>query len=217
MKPENLKTNWDQYYQSGGFPLARLTRAYLVRKLDGILSQHLEPQSGPRIVEFGGGNTILMELFKKRNPRDFLNLDSNELGLRLFKKRNAEFSWARTCHSDLLQYRPEASADLVVSIGLIEHFSSEQLETVIQKHFLAVRPGGLVVITFPTPTWLYRITRGLSEALGAWKFPDETPLPIAKVVELVKGKGQVLSTQILWPQILTQALIVVRAAPLKQD
>jgi predicted SAM-dependent methyltransferase len=45
-----------------------------------------------------------------------------------------------------------AEADICFSVGLIEHFTEEDLPRVVSAHFDVVRPGGLVVISFPTPT-----------------------------------------------------------------
>jgi hypothetical protein len=67
-----------------------------------------------------------------------------------------------------------------------------------------------VIITFPTPTLLYRVTRGLAEMFGIWQFPDERPLKPAEVRAAVGERGEVLMTKILWPLILTQGIVVVR-------
>lgn len=69
------------------------------------------------------------------------------------------------------------------------------------------------MITFPTPTLLYRAARWLTEAAGAWKFPDERPLDRAEVVGAAAGCGRVEFEKILWPIVFTQRLIVFRKDP----
>ncbi len=98
----------------------------------------------------------------------------------------------------------EEKSDIVFSVGLIEHFDAPRTRQAALSHFDVLRPGGTAIITFPTPTLLYRITRGLAEMFGMWQFPDERPLKKAEVLASVSERGEVLMTKILWPLILTR-------------
>jgi SAM-dependent methyltransferase len=65
--------------------------------------------------------------------------------------------------ADYVERNP-ASADLVVSYGLVEHFSD--LDEVVSWHIAAVRPGGRVVISAPNLhrmnlTWARRVAPSL--------------------------------------------------------
>jgi SAM-dependent methyltransferase len=106
----------------------------------------------------------------------------------------------------------ETRADIVFSVGLIEHFDAPRTRQAVLAHFDVLRPGGVAIITFPTPTLLYRIARSLAEALGLWQFPDERPLQPPEVLAAARERGEVLFVKTLWPLILTQTLIVVRNA-----
>jgi hypothetical protein len=69
----------------------------------------------------------------------------------------------------------------------------------------------LAVMTFPTPTWLYRAARGALEAVGIWRFPDERALRADEVRQAIEsGGGEVLEERTLWPLVLTQHVIVAR-------
>jgi len=103
-----------------------------------------------------------------------------------------------------------AEADVVFSVGLIEHFDPEDTRKAVHAHFDVLRPGGLLILSFPTPTLLYRITRKLIESLGMWKFPDERALTPDEVAASVEEYGDVLTTKTLWPLLLTQSLVVAR-------
>jgi hypothetical protein len=67
-------------------------------------------------------------------------------------------------------------ADVVLSVGLIEHFDQAENAKVVAAHFDNAKPGGWVLISFPNPTWLYRASRASLEFAGLWRFPDERPL-----------------------------------------
>ena len=102
--------------------------------------------------------------------------------------------------------------DIVFSVGLIEHFTAQELEAVVTAHFLPLRPGGICILSFPTPTWLYRTARWISESLGMWIFWDEQPLHQAKVITLIRQYGDLLHSHINWMAVFTQAFLVVRKA-----
>jgi hypothetical protein len=101
-------------------------------------------------------------------------------------------------------------ADCVFSVGLIEHFDPEGTRKAIRTHFDLLRCGGCAIISFPTPTWLYKIARAIAEALRLWHFPDERPLSRDEVMALVRSQGTVLVEKTLWPLIFTQHFVVVR-------
>ena len=102
------------------------------------------------------------------------------------------------------------TADVVFSIGLVEHFDVERTHQAVLAHFDVLRPGGTAIITFPTPTLLYRITRSLIETAGMWKFPDERPLQPPEVIAAIRERADILSQKTLWPLILTQHMVVAR-------
>jgi SAM-dependent methyltransferase len=101
-------------------------------------------------------------------------------------------------------------ADLVFSVGLVEHFDPGRTREAILAHFQALRPGGIAIITFPRPTALYRVTRRMIEMAGMWRFFDERPLHPEEVIAAVRESGEVMYQQTLWPLFLTQQLIVAR-------
>jgi cyclopropane fatty-acyl-phospholipid synthase-like methyltransferase len=92
----------------------------------------------------------------------------------------------------------------VFSVGLIEHFDPRGTRNAVRAHFRLLKPGGIALLTFPTPTWLYRLTRSLSEACRAWIFHDERPLSFDEVDRAAAGCGTVLEKRIVWPIFLTQ-------------
>ncbi len=117
----------------------------------------------------------------------------------------------RLHHQSVLALDLPFKADLVFSIGLVEHFDPEQTRKAVLAHFDASRKGGLVIISFPTPTLLYLAARSIIEALGMWKFPDERPLQREEVVSAVRERGEVAFEKTLWPLIPTQHVVVARS------
>ena len=103
----------------------------------------------------------------------YIAVDYNRKGLDKLAERIKDES-LRMIETDLLsQPLPEASGDLVMSFGLIEHFNSADTARMIKTHFDLLSDNGYCLITFPTPTVLYRIIRNISEIAGVWIFHDE--------------------------------------------
>lgn len=202
-------TDWDNYY-SLPYRTASLTRRYTSSVLVHLLKS-CAPVA-PSILELGGANSCFADrILTEVKPSRYHVVDSNELGLRLFKARHAGDDRVSGSLADILK-APFANGeyDVVYSVGLIEHFDEGGTATAIATHFHYLRPGGLAIITFPTPTLLYRIIRKVAELTGNWIFHDERPLSLAEFVKTASRYGTIESSRILWPLILTQYCTVVR-------
>jgi len=149
--------------------------------------------------------TILLKKFK---PTKYTVIDNNENGLQKLRNRAPVVNniYGNVLDLDNLDMK----ADLVYSVGLIEHFKPEDLDKVIANHFKLVESGGLVIITFPTPTFLYRMTRKVAEMLNMWIFHDETPLKFKEVESCFQKYGQIIEKKIIWPIFLTQYFVMIK-------
>jgi cyclopropane fatty-acyl-phospholipid synthase-like methyltransferase len=202
-------TNWTAYYEKPFF-LSRVTRPMGMLHLVKLLKNKGVPR-GASFVELGGGNSCLFDAIRREfSPKRYVAVDANDLGLKLLRERVPDGMLEVVCRDLLVDAVPGEPYDVVVSIGLIEHFDSEGTRVLVQRHFEAARSGGIVLMTFPTPTGTYRVSRRISEGLGMWKFPDERPLDIGEVLAAVDGRGEVVYTAIGRWTPFTQAVVLVR-------
>jgi glycosyltransferase involved in cell wall biosynthesis/SAM-dependent methyltransferase len=208
-------TDWDRYYTSVP-STARLTRQYSTAVLVDAMRRFglRDGADGPAsIVEIGGANSCFLDAIVKQVPcRSYDVVDTNEYGLSLLAGRlhRQAATEVRLHQQSVLDLSLAMSADIVFSVGLVEHFMPVETRAAILAHFDLLRPGGTVIVTFPTPTLLYRMTRRLIEAVGMWKFPDERPLQPDEVLAAIGQRGDVVWQKTLWPLLLTQHLIVAR-------
>jgi len=211
-------TDWNAYYAHVA-PTAKLTRRYTTSRLLHAIRTHAAAASRDgrlAIVEIGGANSCFLDsILTGVGCRSYDVVDTNEYGLSLLAGKLKCSKVLRLHQQSVLDLKMQVQADLVFSVGLIEHFDPEETRKAVQAHFDVLRPGGVAIISFPTPTLLYRITRKLIELLGMWKFHDERPLTLHEVTASVEQCGEVLRTTTLWPLLLTQELLVARkhAAP----
>jgi SAM-dependent methyltransferase len=166
------------------------------------------------IVEIGGANSCFLDaILSKVRCRSYDVIDTNRYGLSLLERKTQRNGVVRLHEQSVLDVKLNAEADVVFSVGLVEHFDPAETRKAVLAHFDLLRPGGVVIITFPTPTFLYRATRKLIEIAGMWKFHDERPLMPSEVLAAMTERGEILEQKTLWPLILTQHVIVARKRP----
>ncbi len=207
-------TDWDRYYDR---PLAtaKLTRRYTAHWLRAAIQKYSDRRSPLSVIEFGGGNSCFFRSLVETLPIARYEIaDLNEKSLQLFEQQASQVPSVGTAayRVNLLTDTPPLGlADVVFSVGLVEHFNLEGTREVIQRHFSCVKEGGIVIITAPTPTWLYRMTRSAAEQIGVWQFPDERPLLADEMLRAAGGLGTLLRSSTLWPLVLTQQALILRA------
>jgi glycosyltransferase involved in cell wall biosynthesis len=208
-KPRETATDWDAYYAKPT-PTAHLTRRYTTAVLAKTLRRYAAArQPAPEIVEIGGANSGFIDAVAGScGARRYHVIDSNAYGLELLRQRPAGPCPLELHQADIRKDPPDLGGDAVFSVGLIEHFDRDGTREVVRAHFDLVRAGGTVLITFPTPTWLYRAARMAAEAAGVWRFHDERPLGREEVLEAVGDRGRLVHERILWPIVFTQRLMV---------
>lgn len=210
MQSDKPATDWTGYYQRP-FVATSVTRQITTRRLIGHLTRN-QATPTPKIVEWGGGNSCFIEaLYQHLKPQRYTVCDTNELGLTLMRQQAIRYPGLDALRADvLLSTAQSLQADIVFSVGLIEHFDPVGTARAIESHFACAKPGGLVLISFPTPTLLYRVTRFCAESLGLWAFPDERALQFAEVRHEMAKWGSFLASELIWPIVLTQGMLVFR-------
>jgi len=203
------KTDWTKYYNSP-YKTASFTRKITGRIIVQTLKKYFKNQKGILLTEIGGANSAFLELLiDELNPCKYVIIDNNLSGLEKTKKRIKKDYNVVLLTRDILNCDVEnATSDLVLSIGLIEHFDKSGTQKAIKAHFDLLKPGGYALITFPTPTFLYRAARFFAEKLGLWIFHDERPLPVKEVIETAQKYGEQMEYRIIWPIIFTQGMVV---------
>ena len=210
-------TDWNRYYQAP-FKTAcwsrRIVRNTLLRL---FYESGLTRQKDLCILEAGGGNSCFYQAVAEHlKPVRYCVLDQHQESLdqlvRRIQSRKNIIPPEIIRQNVLESPSPDLQKkfDMVFSVGLIEHFSSEGTQGALQFHLDCVKPGGLVIVFFPTPTILYRIIRKAAELTGLWIFHDERPLTVRELLPQLQVQGNVLKHKILYAMFLTQAFIVLR-------
>lgn len=207
-------TDWNCYYRDDPF-LSRFTRPFIWGMVLRALQRYSVPH--PVIVELGGAGGRFFDLATSAlQPTAYHIVDTNEYGLKLIQERadpGSVFLHLRDVRNPAI----DVQADMVFSMGLIEHFRPEDTRRVILSHLDLLKPGGFAVITFPTPTLLYRVSRRISELAGWWIFHDERPMRVLEVRQAIEGAGALLYEHLIWQTPFTQTIIVIQKRELAPD
>jgi len=211
------RTDWDKYYDKP-FRTAAFTRRITENRLIGkIIRYATSPNVKPAIGELGGANSCFYAGINARiAPREYHIIDNNSLGLEKFRKKFGNNSKLCIYEKDVLKLDMSLDLDIVFSVGLIEHFTPDDTRKAVLSHLQLTKPGGIVIMSFPTPTLLYRISRFLLEISNLWIFHDERPLSRKEIFAVLQDNGEIIDCEIIWPIFLTQMIVVVRNSKIKQ-
>jgi hypothetical protein len=203
-------TNWDSYYKRP-YPSAQISRRITASLLVRLIRRFASQPEACVMVELGGANSCFLSTLQARlHPREYHIVDNNRVGMELLGHPGRTEPGVVLHLQDVRSLEIDIAADVIFSVGLVEHFVEAELPAVVAAHFTNLKPGGIAIITFPTPTFLYRAARRISERLGMWIFLDEVPLPIPKMVSLASRYGELLHTRINWWILFTQGIVVIQ-------
>lgn len=203
------KTDWDSYYKKPA-KTASITRKITEGLLLRLMSEFAAPN--PSILELGGANSCFYNSLKVNlNPKSYTIVDNNQMGIRKFQQSYPD-NFVKCYNINLLDNALNVlddKYDIIFSVGLVEHFSPNETAIVVQRHLEKISDHGIVIITYPTPTFLYKLTRGFIEWLGIWIFPDERPLYFDEIARSIPVNFRILKKIINWPIFLTQEVVVL--------
>lgn len=204
-------TEWTHYY-SRPHAASSLTRQWTTDLLCRLISRYVtQAPGGLRVAELGGGGgTFVQAVLAHARPQAYDIYDNNRAGLNAVRQKIGASPVVGLHEADVLALNGTGCYDLVYSVGLVEHFDPAGTQRAVQAHLDLLCPGGVAILTFPTPTWLYRLVRGGAELLGLWRFPDERPLRLDEVRRAIGDRAEERCAMIHWRAILTQAVLVVQ-------
>lgn len=209
------KSNWNSYYSDDKYAVPEFIDNALWRNYRTVLRRHITHNKPLRVLELGGANSCYFKRFcEDFNIENYTIVDNNQTGLDRFPHKDDPR--IRTYCLDLLENPPEiltAAYDIVLSSGLIEHFVPEETLRIVDYHFKTAKPGGLVLISFPTPTTVYRVFRKFLEITDQFPPLFERPITVTEAARFKSRESVQLEQFNIWSTILTQLLLLYRKKP----
>ena len=206
----NKQTDRTRYYHKKKSYFSTHTQVYTLQLIEKAINDYCNGEI--QLLECGGGRSCFAQALTKNNAQlvRYDIVDNNEYAVKLFDDMNIDVLHEGFCQDLTKSDSEKEKYDFVFSIGLIEHFSEDDRSRVIKAHYDSCKPGGIVLISFPTPTRKYRFFRRVMEILHVWQFHDETPLVEQDVKPYVQKYAEVIESKLNKKLPLTQRVIISR-------
>lgn len=215
MEEKNYKkTNWTAYYAKKKSWFSAHGQKYTLKIILCAMETFVKGIKEINILELGGGNSCFAkDICEAENINTYDIIDNNELATNLFNQMNLNAKYHFGYQYNLLDADDENVAeckkyDFVYSVGLVEHFRGEDIKKIIAAHYKYCKYGGIVLITFPTPSTKYIIVRKFMELTGVWQFYDECPIKYENVESIFKKYGTVERYFVNKKLPLTQMVVI---------
>jgi SAM-dependent methyltransferase len=164
-RPANLAEErfWEEEYLGGTeLPCRPDPEFPFERVLAGTLSAHAPVGAGADVLEIGCAPGKWLLFYAERFGARPAGIEYNEFGASLTRRNLDEGGVeGEVLHADFFTVEPRP-ADLVLSLGFIEHFDDPA--EAFERHLAFLRPGGTLVIGVPN-------FRGVLGAVQRWTEP----------------------------------------------
>ena len=146
--PQSWDTYWDKKDRPSGVvyeQIAALYRGSVIRKqLERIIFRNFK--DGSALLHAGCGSGQVDAGIQRRMRITAIDISAS--ALRLYKRNNPAAFDVR--HASLLDLPyPCGSFDGVYNLGVLEHFSLEEIRRILSQFYRVLKPGGRVVIFWP--------------------------------------------------------------------
>jgi len=157
------RRTWNRHWEFQKGRLKTSISPYRVPALHRLLLRFMPKTPGVKVIEIGASPGRFMVYFAEQFGCEVTGIEYSPAGYALMLRTLAQAGITAQCHlGDVFTYEfPEGSLDVVFSAGFLEHF--ENRTTVLARMDALLKPGGLLVVTWPNLLGLngriFRLTR----------------------------------------------------------
>lgn len=174
---------WEQLWRRPGgkfahhrFDKPRAQARY--KELASMIEHHFDEDQKLRIVELGAGegdlSIALADMGHSVTMVDFSPTALQHAQARFEKMQLSSSS----IQNDVFDFAEkfESQFDVVISMGLAEHYSGQKRQDVIDIHYSLLKPNGITFISVPSAKcWPYRFAKAWAQFRGRWNYGFELP------------------------------------------
>lgn len=141
-------SNWDRHYKKPFRVITSLLGLKGNFVLNSTISDYILKYSNKydNFLEIGAGSGRLTKILSKKF-RYCTILDKSEYAIKLAQKICKKCAFK---HEDIVNYKKDSYYDAAASVGLIEHFSQDEMEKLLLKSISLVRNDGRLFICVPS-------------------------------------------------------------------
>lgn len=144
----NKLNNWDKYYKKIAFSFGTILGLKGNVVLNGVVANYIIKNSiiFNNSLEIGSGGGRLSKILSNYFDQCFI-LDKSKYAINLAHKTCPK---CKTFNIDIFNFTEKLRLDVVVSIGLVEHFNKRDMETLVLKHIELAKSKGNIFICVPS-------------------------------------------------------------------
>jgi len=149
-----------------------------------------DPKPGEKILDIGCGVGWFAATVASQYGAEVLAIDASEYAISELRKRygnvnNLDF---QVCDALLIEY--EEAFDKISCLDVLEHFSQEDGQILLERIYTALREGGSLVLCVPVnDVWHLPPVRRLAELLSIPTFEHKTFFSMQKIEAELKQVG----------------------------
>lgn len=177
---ENSALEWDKYWQGKNTgpkekaglydKIASFYRTYLIRPtLSHYICKHLA--DGSMLIHAGcGSGEVDTDLVQRMN---IIAVDFSSEALECYRSNHPSVSRVEQCSIMEMPFEND-SVDGIYNLGVMEHFSEDQIRDVLREFQRILKPGGKVVLLWPPVFGFSVIALHIIHFIMKWVFrnPD---------------------------------------------
>ncbi len=139
---------WDSYWMNVTVPSRIDLDFSFERCLDKVFSRYLPVSPAKSLIEIGCAPGRWLIYFHERYQYQVSGIENSAIGFQRTKE-NLEYHGIKgeIHNTDVMEGGLPGSYDVVISLGLIEHFTDTR--AVLETHLSLVKPGGLLILGVP--------------------------------------------------------------------
>jgi SAM-dependent methyltransferase len=149
---------WQSFWESRKNLIFKLKSNYVFGDLLGDIIAQNNIKNAVELGGFPGYYSIYLKKYQKIDTTLFDYFVHYGLVRELLEVNGLKDGDINIIEADLFNYKPDKLYDMVLSFGLIEHFSDTA--SIIETHLQFLKPGGVLFITLPNFTgingWVQR-------------------------------------------------------------
>ena len=172
-----MKDVWQEVWKSGELEWKKedIINSSTLQRISTKIEEYFQKNNLDKIniAELGAGVGLASYFFAKQGAS--VNLIDNSTNAKNLAKK----WWDKDKHNyilaDLFKYNKK-SFDVVISLGLCEHFIKEKRGEVLKKHVSLLKNKGMAIISVPYKWGIfYQLSKAVAKTLGKWNFGLEVP------------------------------------------
>jgi drug/metabolite transporter (DMT)-like permease/2-polyprenyl-3-methyl-5-hydroxy-6-metoxy-1,4-benzoquinol methylase len=193
---DSTPSDWDKVWDEANkteYAIPEIREKISEKKIE-VLSKLFDLKAAKSVLEAGCGDGELLRHLKEKYPQlSLYGVDVSEVAVEKCKKMLKHTGSSGTVIQCSIEKIPIKSdwVDLVICLGVIEHFSKNTQKEMVCELVRVVQPSGTLIMMTPNKYSFGVIDRNIKTFLGKWPFGYQKEMSTHEIAHLFKDLSNV--------------------------